>query len=280
MILMKTGMHYEPAAIYLVCVLYGPSRPVCPTNIRRSHAADEGQLWVETGRTAKAEKRQVFGSAHSGAAHPVSANPGLEPNVRYPTGRVRKRTGRFPPAAAVRAGRLKPRDGSGRRSLPVRIDCSGFLRTKPHIAGHADRRRLERRRRVVLLGVALPGFSRRTLGNQVLVFHGDTSPERAAPALRRACHGGGTGPRTGRRCRSNQVRRRCAGRESLSGMQHELLDWSLPVGKETLVDAATSDALIGGESYRLLGQGAIRLCRPVEDKRKMEKNRDWPGRKS
>jgi hypothetical protein len=26
MILMKTGMHYEPAAIYLVCVLYGPSR--------------------------------------------------------------------------------------------------------------------------------------------------------------------------------------------------------------------------------------------------------------
>jgi hypothetical protein len=49
MILMKTGMHYEPAAIYLVCVLYGPSRPVCPTNIRRSHRADEGQLWVESG---------------------------------------------------------------------------------------------------------------------------------------------------------------------------------------------------------------------------------------
>jgi hypothetical protein len=52
MILMKTGMHYEPAAIYLVCVLYGPSRPVCPTNIRRSHAADEGQLWVESGGRA------------------------------------------------------------------------------------------------------------------------------------------------------------------------------------------------------------------------------------
>jgi hypothetical protein len=33
MILMKTGMHYEPAAIYLVCVLYGPSRPVCPTQV-------------------------------------------------------------------------------------------------------------------------------------------------------------------------------------------------------------------------------------------------------
>jgi hypothetical protein len=52
MILMKTGMHYEPAAIYLVCVLYGPSRPVCPTNIRRSHRADEGQLWVESGGRA------------------------------------------------------------------------------------------------------------------------------------------------------------------------------------------------------------------------------------
>jgi hypothetical protein len=33
MILMKTGMHYEPASIYLVCVLYGPSRPVCPTQV-------------------------------------------------------------------------------------------------------------------------------------------------------------------------------------------------------------------------------------------------------
>jgi hypothetical protein len=43
MILMKTGMHYEPAAIY-ACVLYGPSRPVSPTNIRRSHAADEGHF--------------------------------------------------------------------------------------------------------------------------------------------------------------------------------------------------------------------------------------------
>jgi hypothetical protein len=54
MILMKTGMRYEPAAIYLVCVLYGPSRPVCPTNIRRSHAADEGQLWVGLGCSAPA----------------------------------------------------------------------------------------------------------------------------------------------------------------------------------------------------------------------------------
>jgi hypothetical protein len=49
MILMKTGTHYEPAAIYLVCVLYRPSRPVCPTNFRHSHAVDEGQLWVGAG---------------------------------------------------------------------------------------------------------------------------------------------------------------------------------------------------------------------------------------
>jgi hypothetical protein len=53
MILMKTGMHYEPAAIYLVSVLYGSSRPVCPTNIRRSHAADEGQLWVDISRASQ-----------------------------------------------------------------------------------------------------------------------------------------------------------------------------------------------------------------------------------
>jgi hypothetical protein len=37
----------------------------------------------------------------SKADSPLSANPGREPNVRYPTGRVRKRTGRFPPKTVV-----------------------------------------------------------------------------------------------------------------------------------------------------------------------------------
>jgi hypothetical protein len=47
MILMTTGFYNEPAGVYLVCVLYWPSRLVRPTNNRRSHAADEGPLWVE-----------------------------------------------------------------------------------------------------------------------------------------------------------------------------------------------------------------------------------------
>src|SRR5208282_5516444 len=51
--------------------------------------------------------------------------------------------------------------------------------------------------------------------------------------------------------RSNQVRRRCADRESLSGTRHELRDWSLPVRKAALADAATCGVL-EGESHKLL----------------------------
>ena len=105
------------------------------------------------------------------------------------------------------------------------------------------------------------------------------SPERAAPALQRVCHGGGTGPRTGRRCRSNQVRRRFADRESLSGTRHEPLDWSLPVRKAALADVVTCGVL-EAESYTLLLRGAIRLCLPAAEARKIEKTRNRLCRES
>src|SRR4029077_15729480 len=58
-------------------------------------------------------------------------------------------------------------------------------------------------------------------------------------------------------------------------MRHELHDWFLPVRKAALADAATCGVL-GGESCRLLVRGAIRLCLPVAEEGKIEKNRNRP----
>src|SRR6202453_3250969 len=96
------------------------------------------------------------------------------------------------------------------------------------------------------------------------------SPERAAPALRCVCHGGGTGPRTGRRCRSNQVRRRFADRESLSGTRRRPLDWIDAVRKAALADVGRRGVL-EAESYTLLFVGAIRLALPAAELRQIEK---------
>ena len=70
--------------------------------------------------------RLLVAVAHSKAAIPLSANPGLDPNDRYPGGPARKRTGRNPPIADIQTD-----------PLPAEAFCcmGSSLRTRPLAAG-------------------------------------------------------------------------------------------------------------------------------------------------
>jgi hypothetical protein len=61
-----------------------------------SAARHQRPTGVDCCQSVRQPQRQLLRAARPEPALPLSANPGREPNVRYPTGRVRKRTGLFP----------------------------------------------------------------------------------------------------------------------------------------------------------------------------------------